>query len=331
MAVNDLQPVMLKAGETEIFNEGYHTLEFAQPIEIAQDFAVVVQVQGNGENSVGILGEAKIPNTVYDSVQIETGKCFYTTDQYFKNNEWQDLSQLSTMTEGAVFDIDSSLKAFTTSKVEGIQPPEDDKKDEEVQNSNLEDAKCDVKSVKAYFFTDKTKKEYATIDIEINNITRDLNNDSYEYYYYLSPNQTEENIKNWIKISQTQTDKNKLSFVIHTNDVENYEELSKSDTMYLYIKEVAKKGEKQSEVVSKPMLVEKETNIEIYMDNAKIENMNANKGETGGNVTTGKDSTVANKILPKTGVRTVLILVAIIAIAGTIIFIRYRYLNKYVK
>ena len=40
MAVKDLQPVMLKAGETETFNAGYHTLEFAQPIEISQDFAV---------------------------------------------------------------------------------------------------------------------------------------------------------------------------------------------------------------------------------------------------------------------------------------------------
>ena len=101
--------------------------------------------------------------------------------------------------------------------------------------------------------------------------------------------------------------------------------------MYLYVKEVAKKGEKQSTVVSKSMLVEKETNIEIYMDNAKIDNVNVNKGETGGNITTGKDGTVANKILPKTGVKTIVILIAIIITVGAIIFIRYQYLNKYVK
>lgn len=336
MAVKDLQPVMLKAGETETFNAGYHTLEFAQPIEISQDFAVVVQVQGNQGNTITIAGEAQIPKTViassvYDLVQIENGKCFYTIGEEFEKNNWQDLSQLSAMTGGSVYNMDSNIKAFTTSKVEGVQPPDDDKKDEEVQNSNLENAKCDVKSVKAYFFTDKTKKEYGTIDIEVNNITRDLNNDSYEYYYYLSPNQTEENIKNWIKINEAQTDKSKLSFVINTNDVENYEELSKSNTMYLYVKEVAKKGEKQSTVVSKSMLVEKETNIEIYMDNAKIDNVNVNKGETGGNVTTGKDGTVANKILPKTGVKTIVILIAIIVAVGVIIFIRYQYLNKYVK
>ncbi len=334
MAVNDLQPVMLKAGETETFNAGYHTLEFAQPIEISQDFAVVVQVQGSEEGSIAIAGEARIPkdviaSSVYDLVQIESGKCFYKIGEDFEKNNWQDLSKLSEVSSGRIYDMDSNIKAFTTSKVEGIQPPEDDKKEEEVQNSNLENAKCDVKSVKAYFFTDKTKKEYGTIDIEINNITRDLNNDSYEYYYYLSPNQTEEDIKNWIKISETQTDKNKLSFVINTNDVENYEQLSKSDTMYLYIKEVAKKGEKQSEVVSKPMLVEKETNIEIYKDNAKVQNVNSGKTEPTGSST--KDNTKANKILPKTGVKTVLILVAIIAIGGTIIFIRYQYLNKYVK
>jgi len=41
---NDLQLVTLKSGESETVNAGYHTLEFANPIELkANSFAVVIE------------------------------------------------------------------------------------------------------------------------------------------------------------------------------------------------------------------------------------------------------------------------------------------------
>lgn len=58
--------------------------------------------------------------------------------------------------------------------------------EEKAKNSNLDNAKGITKQVKAYYFTDDSTKDYTLIDVEINNISRNLNNDKVEYYYYLS-------------------------------------------------------------------------------------------------------------------------------------------------
>lgn len=354
MAKSDLQQVELKAGSSESFNAGYHTLEFAKPIEITSDeFAVVIEIQGTRTNQITFLTEVNIPkslisNSMYDLVEIESGKCFYTIDGDFENNTWQDLSQLSQITNGEVLDVDSSIKAFTVSQVEEDDQPttpddekdnpptipddEKDEKDEKAQNSNFDNAQCDIKSIKYYSFTDTSKEEYVEMEVEVNGITRNLNNDSYEYYYYLSPNETEENIENWVKITQTQSANDKLIFTVNTNDIENYTELSNSNTLYLYVKEVVTKGEDQSVAVSKSMLVESDVTIEIYVDNVKVNTVDSsNNSETDTSSDSSKDTTVATMKLPNTGIKVIVISIVMIVIVGIGVYIRYKNLSKYVK
>jgi C1A family cysteine protease len=63
MAESDLQLVTLKAGESETINAGYHTLEFATPIEIKGDnFVVVIAIQGTNSNKITMQLESKLEN-----------------------------------------------------------------------------------------------------------------------------------------------------------------------------------------------------------------------------------------------------------------------------
>ena len=73
--------------------------------------------------------------------------------------------------------------------------------------------------------------------------------------------------------------------------------------------------------------------IEIYRDNAKIENNNSNNNSNNNNNNqTGNDNTVAQEEIPKTGIRNILIIgVAIILLGTLVFFIRYKILNSYVK
>ena len=203
---------------------------------------------------------------------------------------------------------------------------------EEPENSSLQNAKSDVKLVKAYYYTDNAKQEYTTMDIEITNIQRDKENDSYEYYYYLSPNQEESNIKDWIKVTNNQTAKDKITFTINTKDISNYEEVSTSDVLYLYIKEVAIKSEQQAIYITKSMELELDVEIEEYLDDVRIQNVNIG-GNVGNNLTGGNnqtvDNTVAGGIIPQTGQATVMMsAILIISVLGIIGYIRYKNIDK---
>ena len=125
--------------------------------------------------------------------------------------------------------------------------------EEKAENSNLSNSKCDVKKVQAYYFTNNSKNDYVLINIEIKEISRNLNNDTVEYYYYLSSNGNEENINNWTKISETQSFDDKLQFTVDSRNVSNYNEIAGEDVLYIYIKEVAIKGGNQSVAISNSM------------------------------------------------------------------------------
>ena len=141
--------------------------------------------------------------------------------------------------------------------------------EEKAENSNLSNSKCDVKKVQAYYFTNNSKNDYVLINIEIKEISRNLNNDTVEYYYYLSSNGNEENINNWTKISETQSFDDKLQFTVDSRNVSNYNEIASEDVLYIYIKEVATKGGNQSVAISNSMKLEINTNVETYVNNAK--------------------------------------------------------------
>lgn len=192
--------------------------------------------------------------------------------------------------------------------------------EEKAKNSNLEKAKSNIKKIKAYYFSNNSEEDYVIMETEINNIERDLSNDKVEYYYYLSTQKDEENITEWTKITEEQKDSNKLSFTINSKDISNYENISKENALYLYIKEVAIKGGNQSVTISNPLTLENKVDMEIYIDNAKKENINDG------------DNTISNEKLPNTGMK-VIIIIATLAISsiGIILYIKYKKLSEYVK
>lgn len=199
------------------------------------------------------------------------------------------------------------------------------------KNSNFDKAVCDINSSKYYTFSNKDIQEYLIIDITINGVVKNTENDSYEYYYYLSSNQDENNIQDWVKITENQTSNDKLEFKINTKDIKNYAELSDSNTIYLYIKEVAIKGGNQLVAVSKAMNMDSDVIVETYLDNVKVNNVNSGNKDNSETPNKSGDTTVASSKLPNAGIRTVLILIIIISIVGVVVYIRYKNLSKYVK
>lgn len=217
-------------------------------------------------------------------------------------------------------------------------------KEEGIKNSNFDKSKCGISNVKFYTFTNEDTKEYLTLDVIVNEVTRTTINDSYEYYYYISSNQDERSIQNWVKITEKQTENDKIKFAINTKDINNCAELIDSNSLYLYIKEVAKKGGDQLVLVSKAMEMSINEKVEIYLDNAKVNNSNSGNDYNPGNNTNQEnnekpnttnqsgDTTIAQDKLPYTGIRNLLILaLVIIIVAGIIIYNRYKDISNYVK
>jgi len=212
----------------------------------------------------------------------------------------------------------------TTLEVEIIE-------EEKAENSNLDKAKGAVKHVKAYYFTDDSTKDYTILELEIDSITRNLNNDKLEYYYYLSTTKNEENITDWVKITEEQNSNDKLKFSINSKDVSNYNEISNENVLYIYIKEVAVKGGDQSIAVSNAISLESNVEIETFVDNAKKENMSSGNTDTNkpNNVT---DSTTATGKLPQTGIKATIVIAILFALfIGIFVYHKYKDLSKYVK
>lgn len=183
--------------------------------------------------------------------------------------------------------------------------------EETAKNSKLDKAKCNVLKVKSYEFTDKTKEQYIIMELEVEDIERNLKNDSVKYYYYLSTNQSENNIENWVKIEENQTNSDKLVFKVNSKDIDNYDELASSNVLYLYIREVAVKGGDQKVAISKSMLVESHVGLEEYLDNVKqdIENSKPNVDTEGDKKDDDKDDTISSEKIPDAGKTLLLIIV----------------------
>ena len=210
---------------------------------------------------------------------------------------------------------------------------EDIEQEKPPKNSNYENAYINVTSAKYYTFSNKNTQKYIEINVSINEISKNIENDSYEYYYYISSNPNEENIENWVRITDYKSSENNLEFIINTKDVKNYSELSEFNNLYLYIKEVAIKGGSQSVTSTKAMKMNTNISVETYVDNIKVDNKNSgNSVDTPADTKkTTEDTTTAGGILPQTGVKSVLIIIIVISAIGILIYIKYRKISKDLK
>ena len=159
------------------------------------------------------------------------------------------------------------------------------------------------------------------MDIEIEKVNKKLINDKLEYYYYLSPNEKENNITDWVKVKEEQdVNSDKLVFQINTKDISNYDEVSKSEKLYLYIKEVAIKDGKEKEFITNSMKIGEAEKSETYVNEIIKEDEPSNPE---------KDPTTSKEKLPYTG-KQILIIFMIISftVGGIILFLKYRTIDK---
>ena len=190
------------------------------------------------------------------------------------------------------------------------------------ENSDFSNINSRVNKVEYYMYSDPNKEEYMVMDLVVDGIIKSTKNDSLEYYYYISPNQIEDTIEHWVKITENQDD-NTISFKINTKDISNYDDILKADDLYLYIREVAKLGGNQQVKVTNAIKLNSEASIEVYVDDEKIgdDEIEPQKEDS------KKDDTVAKKELPNTGIKIAFISVGLLLIFISIKFIQYRRLK----
>ena len=232
-------------------------------------------------------------------------------EQVAMDNEDVEVTGFSNKNIGTItitIKYENKTTTFTVTIVEEETP----------KNSNFDNANVGIDNIKLFTYTDKTKEEYELIEISISNIVRNPENDGFDYYYYLSTKEKEENIEGWIKIDRQQDDSEKLTFSIDTRDLDNYLELVKADSVYLYIKEVARKGGNQKVAIFGGFKVDEIDNAEIYVDDVKQGSLDT------GIINNNGDPTTANKIIPKTGSIFKSIGIIFIILVSIMLFIKYR-------
>lgn len=181
------------------------------------------------------------------------------------------------------------------------------------QNSNLRNLKLTVNSVRS----DK-------INVSINNFSQNKNNDKMEYYYYISNSKNEDLSKvDFVKINNVSVTGNTLQFEINRSDIKNYSELEVSNSVYLYLKEVASVGSDQSIVISDAIDME-------LSKSSVVPQTPGDKDTKSGSTTSINDDTVAKDPIPQTGSTPIIFIVmAIVSLIGLVIYIRYLILKKY--
>ena len=210
--------------------------------------------------------------------------------------------------------------------------------------SNFSEAKANVTDASVYLYKEIIEDDYIDMNIEISNIMDRDENTEYTYYYYLSENGSEENIENWTELKDYTISKNSdgtytMKLSINSKDIADLEDLSKTDNLYLYIKEVGTaSGESLEQVYTNKMSVDG-NNVKYYIDNEYkggadividsnnpiITPDNNNSGNSG-------DSTTSPNPIPQTGVVYFgIIALVIISIIAIYFFIRNRNINKNLK
>lgn len=193
------------------------------------------------------------------------------------------------------------------------------------ENSDFSNASAKNRLMKIYYTSADSSQDYALINVEISNIKKATVNDSLSYAYYLSSKQSIGNIpeSDWIKLENVQIENGKLTFQINTKNLKNYDEVSKSDNLYLYIKETAVRESQTKILITGSMNISKPEQKEEYVDGIKKETKPAN----GGNPSAGDDS-IADGKYPFTGKVIVFFAAIVIISLGAYGFVKYRTIDK---
>ena len=209
--------------------------------------------------------------------------------------------------------------------------------EEEAKNTDFSNAKAEASEISFKTYTNN-KTDSTSIDYEIINITRPTENDSVEYYAYISQKANEENISGWVKISEVQKDKSKLKFTLNTSDFKDISEYANAGDLYLYIKEVAKRGGSQVSVTTLGLKTNTPDNTKVnyYVDDVlketkTVKDIYSTSGAEEKQIKQ-PDTTIASGKLPQTGTKMAAsIILGFIVIYGVHSFISYKRINSKLK
>ncbi len=192
------------------------------------------------------------------------------------------------------------------------------------ENSDFSKAISKNKLMKMYYYTNNTEKNYAEITVEISGITKATVNDSLSYKYYLSSNQAEKTISDekWVELKNVQITDGKLRFTINTKDLTNYDEVSKSNNLYLYVREIATRNGQTKVLDVNAKDISKPEQKEEYIDGIKKEN------PSGGGISKPGDDSQASGKYPYTGKKVMILIGFILITLGVFGFIRYKNIDK---
>lgn len=344
-AKEDLQEVQLTSGETATFKAGYHTIEFAEPIELTGDsFVVVVQIITDDYTKKFAL-ESPVADTMWQDAVYNEGESFCASEEDFNDNIWVDLATM----EDEELRGNLCIKAYTTSekpeKPEPEEPenpggetPEEPEKPEteEPVSSDFTNAKSVITESKLYFSSEDLSKATSENTIKISGIEIGDESNTYTYYYYISGTQGDDNITDWIETKAVKESDGTYSITLNlkSEELQNYTEITESDNLYVYIREVAEVNQKSAEQVIS-LEVENQVEPECYIDGVMVggiedvlnyNSSNNSNNTNNGNTNQNRDNTVASGILPYAGGITfkIIVVVLIIAFGG---FAYYRYKN----
>ncbi len=210
--------------------------------------------------------------------------------------------------------------------------------------SDFRNARANITDAKVYLFKEIIDDEYIDMNVQISNIKGRDKNTEYKYYYYLSESSSERNIDNWIEMQNLSVTENQngtytMKFRVNTKNIINFDNLSDTDNIYLYVREVATASGKSIEqtYTSSPIEVDGE-NVTYYLDNELqggvedfIENNNPiitpdnnNSGDT-----ILPDTTISPDPIPNAGVIYIgIVAIVLIAVLGLYFFIKNRNIEK---
>ena len=213
----------------------------------------------------------------------------------------------------------------------GPEPGEDPDTSKEPVPSNFTDSKAEITETKLYFYSTDLSNLTGEITIKVTGIKLGDESNTYEHYCYLSGTQGDKNINDWKKVQITKESDGtySITWTVKSEDLSNYEELVESDNLYLYIKEIASiDGKSVENVVT--LDVDNQSDPQCYIDGKYVggidDVLNYNKGNGNNNNNNNGDNTTASGKLPYAG-RTILIIVSVLAIAGSGVFAYHRYRN----
>lgn len=322
----DVKEIKLKKGNSVSIDPGYSVLEFAEPIELKSDkFAVILEFDNDSKEGKSIPIENN-SSEEYKNAVINANESFVGG---FEVEESDLGTHKDPKLKGNV-----CLKAFSqdvTSGGSGTDDPNPPKGENGIL-SDFSNTNAEMTSGKINIDSEDVEKSYVEAIMHLKNIKRDDNDKAkYKYSYYLSNTKGDKDINEeyWEDIDGDLVKESdgtySLIIRINTKDLKYNSKITAGDNLYLYVRETAElDNDVKTQINEFDMKFEDEPDIDI--DKEKTDpDINSNKTIDTNNY---NDPTIANKILPLTGIPVILSTIIVIIAIGTFTYIRYKNIDK---